>query len=98
MKGFRRAVACIWAVVLATPPAVAVADASSPPLAHRDLILQGIRHNLEGDFVAAERVWRELRERDPTHPAGPVFQVSTLWWHQMFDENDTPSFHYKLKL
>ncbi len=89
MTGLRRAVTCIWVAVLAIPHAVVPADASSSPLAHRDLILRGIRHNFEGDFMAADRVWRELSERDPTHPAGPVFRVNTLWWRQMYDENDT---------
>ena len=67
----------------------ALPDPSAVPLAHRDLILQGLRHGFEGDLAAANRVWGEIRKRDPGHPAAPVFEVNTLYWMQMYDEDDT---------
>jgi tetratricopeptide (TPR) repeat protein len=71
------------------PPAPEPEPSARPPLSHYDLIRRGMRHNFAGEFEAANRVWRELRELDPAHPAGPLFEVSTLYWFQMFDESVT---------
>jgi tetratricopeptide (TPR) repeat protein len=44
---------------------------------------------LAGDVESAEDAWRRLRERDPTNPAAAVFEANTLFWRQMYDDEDT---------
>jgi len=48
----------------------------------------GLRHGFEGDYDAANSVWRQIRTLDPQHPAAPVFETNTLYWFQMFDDED----------
>jgi tetratricopeptide (TPR) repeat protein len=72
------------ALGLCAPPAWAGYD---PAL--RALLLQGERHNYEGDFDAADAVWRRIRALDPESPAAPLYEVSTLWWRLSLDDDDT---------
>ena len=70
------------------PPPEPLPDTAHPPLAHRELILLGLRHNFEGDYDAANAVWQQIRALAPGHPAAPVFETNTLYWFQMFDDED----------
>ena len=74
--------------VAAKPPPEIHPDTARLPLAHRELILQGLRHGFEGDYDAASAVWQQIRAIDPGHPAAPVFETNTLYWFQMFDDED----------
>jgi tetratricopeptide (TPR) repeat protein len=53
------------------------------------LVLEGMRLNLVGDRDGADAVWARLRQQAPTHPAGYGYQVSTLFWRFMYDDDDT---------
>ena len=84
--------AALAAISVAAKPSLAtpepLPDTARPPLAHRELILQGLRHGFEGDYDAASAVWQQIRALDPGHPAAPVFETNTLYWFQMFDDED----------
>lgn len=64
-----------------------IARATERPDLHT-LLQAGVHYNFEGDLDAADRVWQQVRERFPGHPAGPVFEVTTLYWRQTFDESN----------
>ncbi len=49
------------------------------------MVHEGMLLNFEGDFDAADTVWRELKTNYPAHPAGPLFSVETLFWRQIYD-------------
>jgi tetratricopeptide (TPR) repeat protein len=53
------------------------------------LLREGVEHNFQGDLAAADVVWTQVRDLYPAHPAGPFFEVSTLYWRQTFDAADT---------
>jgi tetratricopeptide (TPR) repeat protein len=54
-----------------------------------ELIQAGIDRTLQGNPDAALALWKRIRERDPSDPAAPVFEVYTLFSLQVADENDT---------
>jgi hypothetical protein len=53
------------------------------------LLREGVEHNFKGDLAAADVIWKQMRDLYPAHPAGPFFEVSTLYWRQTFDAADT---------
>ena len=52
------------------------------------LIHEGLRHNSDGDFEAAQEVWRQLGALAPHHPAANVHAVETLFWLQIFEDEN----------
>ena len=80
-------------LILVLTPSVAFAEAApvSTPAEATQLnswIQQGITQTLEGDRDQADATWKDLRAAAPTHPAGWVYQVDTLYWRQIYDEGD----------
>ena len=53
------------------------------------LVHEGMRNNSDGDFAAASQVWKKLGEIAPHHPAANAHAVDTLYWLQIFDDDDT---------
>lgn len=45
----------------------------------------GMLRNFEGRYDAADAIWAQLQEEYPTHPAGTLFAVETLYWRQVYD-------------
>jgi tetratricopeptide (TPR) repeat protein len=96
------ALLALWGL-LAASPAFADSIPGPDPVGRaierpdlHSLLQTGVRHNFEGDLDAADRVWTQVRARYPGHPAAPVFEVTTLYWRQMFDESN-PQFDDAIK-
>jgi tetratricopeptide (TPR) repeat protein len=53
-----------------------------------DLLREGVDANFVGDLDAADEVWVRVREQYPGHPAVPIFEISTIFWRQTFDESN----------
>jgi len=51
-------------------------------------VRDGMLLNFEGRYDAADEIWADLQERYPTHPAGALFAVETLYWRQIYDVFD----------
>jgi len=67
-------------------PAPAADPWSDPDLAAQ--LREGVRHNDDGDYDAAEATWRRLAESAPLHPAPHVHAVDTLFWRQVQEDDD----------
>ncbi|MDJ0864792.1 MAG: hypothetical protein QNK03_01705 [Myxococcota bacterium] len=63
------------------------AHAAAPEI--QALLREGVRLNFVGDRDGADAVWARLRREHPSHPAGQVGAVRTLFWRQIFDEENT---------
>ena len=72
-----------WA---ATPALASESRWQSPEL--DALIHEGLRHNSDGDFEAADEVWQRLAALAPHHPAANVHAVETLFWLQIYEDDD----------
>ncbi|MCA9775000.1 MAG: tetratricopeptide repeat protein, partial [Myxococcales bacterium] len=72
---------------------VAVVLSALPALAEegdaiRALIDRGVRANFSGRWDDADAAWSALRARDPAHPAGHAFQMTTAFWRIALDAGD----------
>jgi tetratricopeptide (TPR) repeat protein len=76
-------------IVTCAPLASASPNSQGSEFALVTLLREGVVYNFQGDLAAADVVWTRVRDLDPTHPAGPFFEVSTLYWRQTFDAADT---------
>ncbi|MDW8466043.1 MAG: hypothetical protein RML35_07655 [Chloroherpetonaceae bacterium] len=63
--------------------------APDPIKQYSEQVLQGIDliYNLE--FEKAERIFSEIRNKDPKSPIGHFFLGMTLWWKMMLDIDNT---------
>lgn len=63
--------------------------APDPIKQYSEQVLQGIEliYNLE--FEKAEKIFAEIRARDPKSPIGHFFLGMTLWWKMMLDIDNT---------
>jgi hypothetical protein len=75
--------------VATSAPLSVTSPGSGPESDVVTLLREGVEHNFQGDLAAADIVWTQVRDLYPTHPAGPFFEVSTLYWRQTFDAADT---------
>lgn len=91
----RPAGAGLACLALALVPPLAGRGAEPPVLRPAEIASEvqqklrvGVRLNFEGALDEAEAVWRQLRRLRPADPAVPVFEISTLYWRQTFDEGN----------
>ena len=73
-------------VILATGTLTRAADPGSDSV--RSRIEEGIERNFAGDWTGARTTFESIRSLDPTHPAGWLFPVTSLWWTIALDPGD----------
>jgi tetratricopeptide (TPR) repeat protein len=52
------------------------------------LIRQGIGHDADGNYEAAAATWERLRELAPEHPGAHVHATDTMYWLQVYEDDD----------
>jgi tetratricopeptide (TPR) repeat protein len=87
----RRILNRVFTGALALATLVAPAGATAVPqhtAAVDQLIRQGVGHDADGDYEAAAATWQQLGELAPDHPGAHVHATDTMYWLQVFEDDD----------